>query len=120
VDLALETAGVPQTLMQTIQVTRPRGVVVCGGNQPQDASLPMSFIEDLMRKEIKLVGCFMSYSAPFPGEEWTGSVRELASGQLHTNTMVSHRFPLSETPRVFEQMAARAFPYRKIILQPEE
>jgi len=51
-DLAIEAAGSPQALMQTIQVTRPRGAVVCGGNQPLDASLPMSFIEDMMRKEM--------------------------------------------------------------------
>jgi L-iditol 2-dehydrogenase len=48
VDLAIEAAGTPQTLALTIQVTRPRGSVVCGGNQPLDASLPMSFIEDMI------------------------------------------------------------------------
>ncbi len=60
VDVALECAGSPQALAQTIQVTRPRGNVVCGGNQPPEASLPLTFIEDLMRKELRLNGCFMS------------------------------------------------------------
>ena len=41
----------------------------------------MTFIEDLMRKELRLNGCFMSYSAPFPGHEWTRSVSALADGQ---------------------------------------
>src|SRR5262249_40976618 len=54
VDLAIEAAGAPQALAQSLQVTRPRGSIVCAGNQPLDASLPMSFIEDLMRKEISL------------------------------------------------------------------
>ena len=74
VDLAIEASGSPQALAQTIAVTRPRGQVVCGGNQPPEASLPMTFIEDLMRRELRLSGCFMSYSAPFPGHEWTDSV----------------------------------------------
>lgn len=120
VDLALEAAGVPQTLAQTITVTRPRGFVVCGGNQPLDASLPMQFIEDLMRKELNLVGCFMSYSAPFPGHEWTDTVEAIRNGQLDLQTMISHHYPLSAAPDVFASIAAHQLAHRKIILHPEE
>ncbi len=120
VDLALECAGSPQALAQTIQVTRPRGNVVCGGNQPPEASLPMTFIEDLMRKELRLNGCFMSYSAPFPGHEWTETVARLQDGQLDMDTMISHRYPLTQAAQVFEDIGARRIAFRKIILQPEE
>lgn len=119
VDLAIESAGSPQTLAQTIQVTRPRGSVVCGGNQPLDASLPMTFIEDLMRKELSLHGCFMSYSAPFPGHEWTESLAAVIDGQLDMNAMISHHYPLSETGDVFGNIAAHTLTHRKIILSPE-
>jgi L-iditol 2-dehydrogenase len=120
VDLALEAAGVPQALAQTIQVTRPGGSVVCGGNQPLDASLPMSFIENMMRKELRLIGCFMSYSAPFPGHEWTETVQALRDGSLDMDTMISHRCALSEAPRIFAEIAAHQLAHRKIILLPEE
>lgn len=119
VDVALECAGSPQALAQTLHVTRPRGRIVCGGNQPLDASLPMSFIEDLMRKELRLNGCFMSYSAPFPGHEWTETVAALQAGQLDMAAMISHRFPLSQAPQVFEDIGARRFAFRKIMLFPE-
>jgi L-iditol 2-dehydrogenase len=119
VDLAIEAAGSPQTLAQTIQVTRPRGNVVCGGNQPPEASLPMTFIEDLMRKELRLNGCFMSYSAPFPGHEWTDSVQAMLTGQLIVAQMISHRYALAQTTQVFEDIAARRIAYRKIMLLPE-
>jgi threonine dehydrogenase-like Zn-dependent dehydrogenase len=121
VDLALEAAGAPQTLAQTIQVTRPRGSVVCGGNQPLDASLPMSFIEEMMRKELRINGCFMSYSAPFPGHEWTDSVQALREGQLDMAKMISHRYALSQAVQVFEDIAAHTLrvAHRKIILLPE-
>ncbi len=119
VDVALECAGSPQTLAQTIQVTRPRGNVVCGGNQPPEASLPLTFIEDLMRKELRLNGCFMSYSAPFPGHEWTETVARLQDGELDMDTMISHRYPLTAATQVFEDIGARRIAYRKIILQPE-
>ncbi len=119
VDLAVEASGSPQALAQTIQVTRPRGTVVLGGNQPMDASLPMSFIENLMRRELKLVGCFMSYSAPFPGHEWTDTLDAMRSGELDIDTMISHHYPLSSVTEVFEQIAAHQLPHQKIILLPE-
>ena len=119
VDLAVEAAGVPQTLMQAVPVTRPRGIIVCGGNQPLDASLPLTFIEDLMRKELRLVGCFMSYSAPFPGHEWTDTVQAIMDGQLDMDTMISHHYPLSAATGIFQQIAAHELAHRKIILHPE-
>lgn len=119
VDIALEAAGVPQTLEQAIAVTRPRGAVVCGGNQPLDKSLPLSFIETMMRKELRIIGCFMSYSAPFPGHEWTDTVAALLDGGLDMDTMISHRFPLSQAPEVFAQIGAHTLTHRKIMLNPE-
>ncbi|MFO7321913.1 MAG: galactitol-1-phosphate 5-dehydrogenase [Chloroflexota bacterium] len=119
VDLAVEAAGAPQTLMQAVHATRPRGTIVCGGNQPLDASLPMTLIEDLMRRELRLMGCFMSYSAPFPGHEWTESVEKIQSGELNMQAMISHRCPLSDAPRVFADIAAHRLAHRKIILLPD-
>ncbi len=119
VDLTIEASGSPQALAESIQITRPRGTVVCAGNQPLDANLPMAFIEDLMRRELAIKGCFMSYSAPFPGHEWVESLQAVIDRRLDMDAMITHRFVLSETPHVFEQIAARQFAYRKIILQPQ-
>jgi len=119
VDLSIEAAGATQALAQTIQVTRPRGIVVCGGNQPLDASLPMQFIEDLMRKELTMVGGFMSYSAPFPGHEWTDTITAIQSGELDMDAMISHHYALDAAPEVFAQIAARQLHHQKIILLPE-
>ena len=119
VDISLEAAGVPQTLAQTVPLTRPRGKVICGGNQPLDKTLPMSFIEDMMRRELSIIGCFMSYSAPFPGHEWTETIAALLDGGLDMETMISHRYALAETPEVFAQIGAHTLTHRKIMLHPE-
>lgn len=119
VDISLEAAGVPQTLEQSVPATRPRGKVICGGNQPLDKSLPMAFIEALMRRELSLIGCFMSYSAPFPGHEWTETVEALQSGELDMERMISHRFSLAETPDIFARIGDHSLLHRKIILKPE-
>ena len=119
-DLTLEATGVPQVLQQTLPITRPRGTIVLAGNQPLDKSLPLSFIENLMRREINLIGCFMSYSAPFPGREWTETIDALLNGSLDIDTIISHRFPLSKAPDVFEKIGAHQLTHQKIILNPEE
>jgi len=119
-DLVLEATGVPQVLEQTLSITRPRGRVVLAGNQPLDRSLPLTFIENMMRREIGLIGCFMSYSAPFPGHEWTETIAALLNGSLDMDTMISHRYPLSKAPDVFERIGAHELAHQKIILNPEE
>jgi L-iditol 2-dehydrogenase len=70
-DVVLEMVGLPETLLEAIALARPRGAVVCVGNQPHGACLPADLIEQMMRKELRLCGTWMSYSAPFPGHEWT-------------------------------------------------
>jgi len=119
-DLTLEATGVPQVLEQTLPITRPRGRVVLAGNQPLDKSLPLVFIENMMRREISLIGCFMSYSAPFPGHEWTQTITALLNGSLDMESLISHRFPLSRAPEVFEKIGAHQLAHQKIILNPEE
>lgn len=118
-DLTLEATGVPQVLEQTLPITRPRGKVVLAGNQPLDKNLPLTFIENMMRREISLIGCFMSYSAPFPGHEWTETITALLDGSLDMESLISHRFPLSEAPGVFEKIGAHQMAHQKIILNPE-
>jgi L-iditol 2-dehydrogenase len=118
-DLTLEATGVPAVLEQTVPITRPRGKIVLGGNQPLDQSLPLTFIEQMMRCELSIIGCFMSYSAPFPGHEWDDTITALLDGSLDMETTISHRFGLSETPDIFAKIAAHEMTHLKIMLNPE-
>jgi L-iditol 2-dehydrogenase len=119
-DLTFEATGVPQVLEQTLSITRPRGRIILAGNQPLDKCLPLTFIETLMRREISLKGCFMSYSAPFPGLEWTETIEAMLNGNLDIDAIISHRLPLSEAPEVFRKIGAHQLAHQKIILNPEE
>ncbi len=118
VDLALELAGSPQTLAQAIQVAKPRGSVVLNGNQPRDAMFPAELMEMITRKELGVYGTWMSYSAPFPGHEWTEAAAAMQRGDLRVAEMITHRFPLCEVEAVFKGIAERSLAYRKIMLVP--
>ena len=101
-------------------MARPRGVVVLAGNQPKEASFPAEVMETITRKELSVCGTWMSYSAPFPGHEWQAAIAAFESFELRVAEMISHRFPLCEAEEVFQGIAQRSFPYRKIMLIPEE
>lgn len=118
VDLSIEAAGSPQALSSVVEVTRPKGAVVLGGNQPLDAALPMTFVEQLMRRELTLTGAFMSYSAPWPGHEWTDSLAAALDGGLDLPAMISHRAPLGDAPALFDEIGAHRLVHRKIVFDP--
>lgn len=119
VDISLEVAGVPQTLEQTVLVTRPHGKVVLAGNQPLEKTIPLSFFENLIRRELSVVGNHMSFSLPFPGQAWTDTVSALENSSLDLDALISHRFSLAETPDVFYKIGQRTLKHRKIMLRPE-
>ncbi len=116
VDLALEMVGLPETLMQAVALVRPSGTVVCVGNQPHGATLPTELIEQTMRKELRLRGCWMSYSAPFPGHEWSDTVAAVMHGDLDLRGMISHRIRLSDVPDVMAQINAHTLAHRKVVI----
>ncbi len=118
VDLALELAGAPQTLTQAIQVARARGSVVLNGNQPKDATFPAELMETITRKELGVYGTWMSYSAPFPGHEWTEAAKAMQRGDLRVGEMITHRFPIDKVDEVFRGIDDRSLVYRKIMLIP--
>ncbi len=117
-DCTLEASGSPEALASVLQVTRPRGTVVLAGNQPPAGSLPMTFMEQLMRRELTLVGCFMSYSAPWPGHEWRDSLAAAVDGRLEMAAMISHRLALTDAISAFDSIAARRLSHLKIVIDP--
>ncbi len=117
-DLVVEAVGLPETLLQAVALTRPRGKVVCVGNQPHGGSLSTEVIEQAMRHEAQLCGTWMSYSAPFPGHEWTDTVAAAVRGDLDMRAMISHHFPLAELPQVMAEINAHTLVHRKVIITP--
>ncbi len=118
VDLAVECAGSPIALEQAARSLRPGGRLVLVGNQPQDKTLPLTFIEHIMRQEINVYGSWMSYSAPFPGGEWALAIEAMQQDTLSFQQMVTHTIGLPELPDMFSKIHNREMQHRKIIVQP--
>jgi L-iditol 2-dehydrogenase len=116
-DMTLEISGAPAGLALAVAVTRPGGHVVFVGNQPENDALPMALVEQVMRRELNLHGAWMSYSAPFPGHEWSETLHAIAAGRLRLADMITHHTTLANLPAMFARLHAGMEPHRKILIQ---
>ncbi len=95
--VAIEGAGVPQTMLQAIAATRRSGRTVLLGNPAADVTLPAALISQAMRREIAILGTWNSdFSAAGNSDDWRTVLNAVASGQLQLESLITHKIPLAE------------------------
>lgn len=95
-----ETAGQGVTQQQAFNLAAANAAITLIGTSHRDLNFPAPVFELLNRKEIVLTASWMSYSAPFPGKEWTQSVRYMEEGRLMTPPSLWHEtYSLKDVPR---------------------
>lgn len=120
VDIALECAGSKITEEQCLLITRKGGTIGYQGIAYSDVLLRQKAFENIFRREYTLKGFWNSYSAPFPGKEWTHSVAFIESGQINLKDMISHRFTLDDIQTAFNITVNREESYNKVMIFPGE
>lgn len=88
--LVLETAGTPQTVSLAIDIAGPHAQIALVGTLHHDLNLPVATFGKILRKELTLLGSWMNYSAPWPGEEWETAVRLLTGKKLQLEPLIAH------------------------------
>lgn len=119
-DLVIETAGVPVAVSHALSLVAKKGSIVLVGTSTRDVTLTPAVLEQLNRREARIVGSWMSYSAPFPGAEWTDTLRELRQGRLVFEELVAARLPLSKVGDAFDLFRADEPVRGKVLLYNEE
>ena len=77
-----ESAGQTATILQAFDIAANKSTVCCIGTPHKDLTFTPAQWEKMNRKEFYLTGSWMSYSAPFPGEEWELTAHFFKTGQL--------------------------------------
>ena len=54
-------------------------------------TLPAATFGQILRKELNIVGSWMNYSGPWPGEEWQTATRLLTEKRLQLAPLIAHR-----------------------------
>jgi L-iditol 2-dehydrogenase len=120
VDIALECAGSNITQEQCLLVTSKKGKVGYLGIAYKDVHLSEQAFENIFRRELTVKGFWNSYSAPFPGKEWTTSIDFLNKGKIKVKDLISHRFQLKDTQKAFHLIINREEPYGKVMILPNQ
>jgi L-iditol 2-dehydrogenase len=114
-NVTIETAGSNITQEQAFRTTRDLGRILFLGTAHKDIVLPPKTFERIVRGEVQVFGSWNSYSAPFPGVEWRATLDYISAGKLKVSQLITHKFNLSEAPKVFEKLGERAIEFNKII-----
>jgi galactitol-1-phosphate 5-dehydrogenase len=89
--LVLETAGTPQTVALSIDIAGPRAQLALVGTLHKDVTLTSATFGLILRKELTLLGSWMNYSAPWPGQEWETAARLLTEKRLQLKPLIAHQ-----------------------------
>lgn len=102
-DDVLECSGSDVTMHLALHIVGNRGNVCLVGTPKKELAFSIPVWEQINRKECWITGSWMSYSAPFPGEEWETTVRAMENGTLqYDEKMVYGIYPMSQAADAFE------------------
>jgi L-iditol 2-dehydrogenase len=112
-----ETAGVDATMKMAFELAGNRSSVCYIGTPTKDLVFTPKLLENMLRKEFNLTGSWMSYSAPFPGKEWTLTAHYFSTGALRFDSdLIFKRLPLSEIKSGFDMYKTPGAVKGKILL----
>jgi L-iditol 2-dehydrogenase len=117
-----ETAGQVATQNLALRLVARAGAITLIGNAHDDPHFPAATFELLNRREVHLTASWMSYSAPFPGVEWTDTVHYFASGALRWSPALlqdGHALPLSAVGGAFQLYRRPGAINGKLLFRPE-
>ena len=116
-----ETAGQNITQKICFKLASNKATVCFIGTSSKDISFGWKEFELMNRKEFYLTGSWMSYSAPFPGEEWKLTAECFSNGKLrYDDSMVYKKFPMSEDWEAFKMYLTPGAVKGKLMLVNED
>lgn len=115
-----ETAGVTVTEQLSFELAGNKASVCFIGTPTRDLTFTPKLFENMNRKEFTLTGSWMSYSAPFPGNEWTLTAQCFSDGRLkYDDSFVYQKFPMSQIAEAFRLFQTPGAVKGKILLVNE-
>lgn len=102
-DYVYETAGVTVTMKTAFTLAGNKAHVCFIGTPHKELSFTPAEWENMNRKEFRLTGSWMSYSAPFPGKEWSMTAEYYAAGKLKFDEgLIGERIPMAKAQEAFQ------------------
>lgn len=120
-DHVYEAAGNVNTMKLAFDLVANRGKVCYIGTPNKELTFSANDWEKLNRKEFTLTGSWMSYSAPFPGEEWELTAHWYKAGRLKLDdSLIFKKIPLSQISEAFALYKTPGAVRGKILIDSEQ
>lgn len=117
-DVVIDFSGAPVCQKAAILSAAKLGRVVFLGISHQGLNLSEKEVDMIMRRQLSIKGSWNSFTKPFPGSDWTGSVELFEDYGMSAKDIISHRLSLDEAPEIFEKIAKGGFFFSKIMFFP--
>ncbi|MGI6251078.1 MAG: alcohol dehydrogenase catalytic domain-containing protein [Anaerolineaceae bacterium] len=101
-DIVLVATAAPSSIGNALFLAKRGGTVTVAGIPYNPVELAAKNFEQLMRREIKMMGCWNYVWSAMPENEWNTTIQFLASGKLHPELLITHHFSLDDGAKGFE------------------
>ncbi len=119
-DYVFETAGNTITMKMAFQLAANKADVCFIGTPTRELTFSVDEWENMNRKEFRLTGSWMSYSAPFPGHEWSLTSHYFGTGELKFDDSFVYKIqPLSRIAEAFEWFKTPGLVKGKVLIDSE-
>ncbi len=119
-DYVFETAGNTITMKMAFELAANKAQVCFVGTPTKELTFTVKEWENINRKEFTLTGSWMSYSAPFPGQEWDNVAHYFKTGDLKfDDSFIFKKIPLSHIDEAFEMYKTPGTVKGKILIDSE-
>lgn len=119
-DYVFVTAGNVITMKMAFELAGNKSEVCFIGTPTKELSFTIDEWEQMNRKEFKLTGSWMSYSAPFPGHEWELAAHYIATNELKIDeSFIYKKIPLSKIDEAFKMFETPGLVKGKILIDSE-
>ena len=117
-DVVVDFTGAPPAQLNAINSAGKMGRVVFVGISHKGLNLGDKEVDNIMRGQISLIGSWNSFTDPFPGYDWTESLKLFEEGKITAKPMLSHKLPLDDAPAIFQKITEGGFFFNKILFLP--
>lgn len=120
-DYVYETAGNTITMKMAFELAANKADVCFIGTPTRELTFTVDEWENMNRKEFRLTGSWMSYSAPFPGHEWELTAHYFGTGELKFDDSFVYKIqPLSGIAEAFEWFKTPGTVKGKVLIDSEK
>ena len=119
-DYVIETTGSSDFITHSVKLLNHNGILTLMGNINSDVDIKKNLVNQILRKEVKILGIWNSKFDKTNNDDWTDVLKLLKKGFKPSN-LVSHWIKLDETPKYFRKIfehkkSLKKFKFLKLVI----